>query len=136
MQKIPTQLSVTSAAEVGKNTMESTNWPDSLRPHNLWNMLDASKLRGVMKFDIFIANTVLCFTIDGLSHQVMHKLCRTLQECAQLESVVRDSSKLNSSTKQKQRLDPWSAQSLDSLAEADAQLAWGYVLWQLQQVGA
>ena len=42
----------------------------------------------------------------------------------------------NSNKKQKRRLATLSAESTDTLVEDDVQLAWGYMLRQLQQVGA
>lgn len=112
------QRSFTSAAEVGRNIMDLDAWPKSCRPHELWNMLDASES-----------------TVEDLVNKVIRKLPASMQECAELEGDCRASSRNSSKIKQKRRLDTLSAAS-DTLAEEDVQLAWGYVLRQLQQVGA
>lgn len=74
--------------------------------------------------------------LDKLTIEVVKKLPGSLKECARLESELRESSNMGNITQQKRRLDTSSAESSDNLAEADVQLAWGYVLRQLRQVGS
>ena len=113
------QRSVTSAAEVGRNIMATQDWSEGCQMYRLWGLLDFPE-----------------HVLDKLTIEVAKKLPGSLQECAQLEREVRESSNMGNIAQQKRRLDTSSAESSDNLAEADVQLAWGYVLRQLKQVGA
>ena len=126
--QVQAQRSITAAADIGKLLKSSSVWINSNRSSKLYEMLDIE---------------------DSMVIELIEKLLRSLPhswgQCMQLEIEERAKGELGN--RKRKKLDVTS-QSADSsatavssqihsapLKESQVQLAWGYILRQLKQVG-
>jgi len=126
--QVQAQRSITAAADIGKLLKSSSAWIDSNRSLKLYKMLDVEDS-----------------TVMLLIKKLLRSLPQSWGECIQLE--IEERAKGEPGNRKRKKLDLTSQSAGSSAAatasqihsaplkESQVQLAWGYILRQLKQVG-